>query len=44
VDISEVQELKQLVFGRALIVDQVGRSQDEPTLLPSLIYIGDTNA
>jgi hypothetical protein len=40
VDVSEVQELKQSVFGGALVVDQVRRSQDEPSLLPCLdVYI-----
>lgn len=43
VNISEVQELKQLIFRRGLVVGQVGRSQDEPTLLPSLVYMRDTN-
>jgi hypothetical protein len=36
VDISEIQELEKLVFGRALVVNEVGGSQDEPSLLPSL--------
>ena len=44
VDISEVQELKEFVFGRFFVVDQMSSSQDEPTLLPSLdIYGHDIN-
>lgn len=44
VNVAEVQELKEFVFGRVFVVDQVGRSQDEPSLLPSLdIYGHDVN-